>query len=343
MSATLPPQIPQAAIVVTGKALPEAKAERVYGVQRISRREIEQSPSHELDQLLKDIPGLQLFRRSDARSGHPTSQGVTLRALGGNASSRALLVLDGVPQSDPFGGWVNWPAYDPEDLSEIRVVRGGGSVANGPGALAGTIEMVSRSDAGVSGEIDGGSRDSLEARGRVGLDLGGGVLSLSARGERGDGFIPVTAANRGPADEPARYREWSSRARWVAALGGDTELQASLAGFHDWRTRGTDFTVNRTNGADASLRLVGHGPWQWSALAYWQWRSLMSSFASVTPGRTEANRVSLQYSVPSHGVGGSVEVRPPLPDGIELRLGADTRRATGESREFFSYVDGDPT
>ena len=343
MSATLPPQVPQAAIVVTGKALPEAKAERVYGVQRISRREIEQSPSHELDQLLKDIPGLQLFRRSDARSGHPTSQGVTLRALGGNASSRALLVLDGVPQSDPFGGWVNWPAYDPEDLSEIRVVRGGGSVANGPGALAGTIEMVSRSDAGVSGEIDGGSRDSLEARGRVGLDLGGGVLSLSARGERGDGFIPVTAANRGPADEPARYREWSSRARWVAALGGDTELQASLAGFHDWRTRGTDFTVNRTNGADASLRLVGHGPWQWSALAYWQWRSLMSSFASVTPGRTEANRVSLQYSVPSHGVGGSVEVRPPLPDGIELRLGADTRRATGESREFFSYVDGDPT
>ena len=60
--------------------------------------QIEQSPSHELDQLLKDVPGLQLFRRSDARSGHPTSQGITLRALGGNASSRALLVLDGVPQ-----------------------------------------------------------------------------------------------------------------------------------------------------------------------------------------------------------------------------------------------------
>jgi len=212
--AVLPPQAPQATIVVTGKALPEAKAEHVYDVRQISRREIEQSPSHELDQLLKDVPGLQLFRRSDARSGHPTSQGVTLRALGGNASSRALLVLDGVPQTDPFGGWVNWPDYDPETLSEIRVVRGGGSVANGPGALAGTIEMVSRSDAGVSGEIDGGSRDSLEGRGRVGLDLGGGVLGLSARSERGDGFIPVTAATRGPADEPAPYREWSGRARW---------------------------------------------------------------------------------------------------------------------------------
>src|SRR6476469_7724317 len=157
----LPPISPPAVIVITGTALPEAKAERVYTVERISRRDIEQSPSHELDQLLKDVPGVQLFRRSDARSGHPTSQGVTLRALGGNASSRALLVLDGVPQTDPFGGWLNWPAYDPEDLQQIRVVRGGGSVANGPGALAGTIEMVSRADTGVSGEADYGSRDSV--------------------------------------------------------------------------------------------------------------------------------------------------------------------------------------
>ncbi|HYX48087.1 MAG TPA: TonB-dependent receptor [Sphingomicrobium sp.] len=338
-----PPQAPQAAIVITGKALPEAKSERVYDVQLISRRQIEQSPSHELDQLLKDIPGLELFRRSDARSGHPTSQGVTLRALGGNASSRALLVLDGVPQADPFGGWVNWPAYDPADLSEIRVVRGGGSVANGPGALAGTIEMTSRSDSGLSGELDAGSRDSLDARGRAAVDAGGGVLSLSARGQRSDGFIPVTEATRGPADEAAPYHDWSSRARWVAPLASDTELQASLDGFHDWRTRGTDFTENRTNGADASVRLVGRGPWQWSALGYWQWRNLMSSFASVTAGRMEANRVSLQYSVPSHGLGSSLELRPPMPRGIELRLGADTRRTTGESREFFSYVDGDPT
>src|SRR5689334_11905694 len=171
----LPPQSPQAAIVVTGTALPEPKAERVYAIERIDQHRIDQAPSHELDQLLKDVPGLQLFRRSDARSGHPTSQGVTLRALGGNASSRALLVLDGVPQTDPFGGWVNWPAYDPLDLRDIRVIRGGGSVGNGPGALAGTIEMTSRADEGVSGEADYGSRNSLEARGRVGIAAGGGV------------------------------------------------------------------------------------------------------------------------------------------------------------------------
>jgi outer membrane receptor protein involved in Fe transport len=339
----LPAEAPQAAIVITGKALPEAKADAVYDVVRISPRQIEQSPSHALDQLLKDVPGLQLFRRSDSRSGHPTSQGVTLRALGGNASSRALLVLDGVPQSDPFGGWVNWPAYDPSDLVEIRVIRGGGTVANGPGALAGTIEMTSRSDAGVSGEIDGGSRDSLEARGRAGFRAAGGILSLSGRAARSDGFIPITDETRGPADERAPYRQWSSRARWVAPAGGDTELQANLSGFHDWRTRGTDFSADRTNGADASVRLVGRGSWQWSALGYWQWRNLRSSFASVDDGRLTASRVLLQDSVPSRALGASVELRPPIPDGLELRLGADARRTSGETRELATFLAGEPT
>ena len=169
------------------------------------------------------------------------------------------------------------------------------------------------------------------------------MLSLSGRGERSDGFVPVTSDTRGPADRPAPYHEWSTRVRYLAPLSGDAEVQATIDGFHDWRTRGTDFSVNRTNGADASVRLVGRGSWQWSALGYWQWRNLMSSFASVSPGRMEANRVSLQYSVPSHGIGGSVEVRPPVFSGVELRVGADTRHTDGESREFYSYVGREPT
>jgi outer membrane receptor protein involved in Fe transport len=334
---------PPPAIVVTAARLPEPKAERVYATARIDARQIRQSPSHELDQLLKEVPGVQLFRRSDARSGHPTSQGVTLRALGGNASSRALLVLDGVPQADPFGGWVNWPAYDPRGLAGIRVVRGGGSVGNGPGALAGTIEMTSRIDSGVGSEVDGGSRGSFESSARAGAPLGGGILALSGRFERGDGFVPITRETRGPADERAPYDEWSGRAHWVAPIGSDTEVQASAASFHDWRTRGTEFSADRTNGVDASLRLVGSGRWEWSALGYWQWRNLRSSTASLNAGRVTASPVLLQDSVPSHGLGGSIEVRPPMPKGIELRLGADARRTTGETRELANYVAGQPT
>ena len=341
MPDALPP--PPPAIVITGTALPEAKADRAYSVERIGAHEIAQAPSHELAQLLKDVPGVQLFRRSDSRSGHPTSQGVTLRALGGNASSRALLVLDGVPQSDPFGGWVNWPAYDAAFLSQVRVIRGGGSVVNGPGALAGTIEMTSRADAGTEGEIAAGSRQSLEARGRLGTSVGGGLLSLGGRAARSDGFIPITDATRGPADEPAPYRQWSGRGRWVAPIGGTVELQANLSGFHDWRTRGTDFSADRTNGADASLRLVGRGRWPWSALGYWQWRNLRSSTASLGAGRVTATRVLLQDKVPSHGVGASFEVRPPMPGGADLRIGADGRRTTGETRELANFVAGEPT
>lgn len=340
-AAVLPPS--PTAIVITGAALPEARSERVYAIERLDTRRIEQSPSHSLDQLLKDVPGVQLFRRSDSSSGHPTSQGVTLRALGGNASSRALLVLDGVPQTDPFGGWVNWPAYDPQTLSDVRVVRGGGSVANGPGALAGTIEMTSRTDKSIGGELDGGSRESLEARGRAGISVGHGILSLSGRGVRSDGFVPVTAETRGPADHAAPYRQWSGRGRFVTPLGGSTELQASASAFHDWRTRGTDFSADRTNGADASVRLVGRADWQWSALAYWQWRNLRSSTASISARRSAATRVLLQDSVPSQGLGASIEVRPPMPGTIELRLGADGRHTTGQTNELANYAAGQPT
>ena len=130
MAQALPPDPPQQqAIVVTGKALPDPAAAQAYDVQAIGKKQLANAPSHQIEDILQQIPGLQLFRRSDATSAHPTSQGVTLRALGGNASSRALLVLDGVPQADPFGGWVNWPAYDAQDLAGIRVVRGGGSAA----------------------------------------------------------------------------------------------------------------------------------------------------------------------------------------------------------------------
>jgi outer membrane receptor for ferrienterochelin and colicin len=52
----LPP--PPPAIVITGTALPEAKAELVDTVERITQRQIAQSPTHELDQLLKDVPGI---------------------------------------------------------------------------------------------------------------------------------------------------------------------------------------------------------------------------------------------------------------------------------------------
>jgi outer membrane receptor protein involved in Fe transport len=342
VQATPPPE-PPPSIVVTAAALPDPAVERAYSIVVLGRERLENAPTTQLDQLLKEVPGLQLFRRSDARSSHPTSQGVTLRGLGGNASSRALLTLDGVPQTDPFGGWVNWPAYDPASLAQVRVIRGGGSVASGPGALAGVIEMRSRREEGLSAGAESGSRDSLEGRLVSGSALGGGVLGLSARAGRGDGFIPVTADTRGPADRVAAYEEASLRGFWAAPLSASTDIQLSALGSTDRRQRGVAFTGNRTDGGDASVRLVGRGRWQWTALAYGQARELRSSFASVSEGRATATRVALQDSVPSNALGASFEVRPLLGERLQLRLGGDVRRTQGESRELYFFVDGEPT
>ena len=329
-------------IVVTGRGLRAAPGEEVFSTAVIGRERLAGSASNRLEDSLRDVPGFQLFRRSDARSANPTSQGATLRALGGNASSRALLILDGVPQTDPFGGWVSWPAYDPRRLGEVRVTRGGGSGANGPGALAGTIELESASPSdlrGAQAEFAYGSRDSIDAFAGLGAKLGEGFLTVSAAFAQGDGFTPVVRSQRGAVDGPSPYRQASLGARAVAPLGGGVELQANGLLFSDERERGTAFSDIRTTGADASLRLVGA---RWSALAYVQTRDFTNSFASVGAKRATVTRASEQYNVPSTGLGARGEWRPQVGP-IKLRLGGDWRETSGETRERFNFVAGQGT
>ncbi len=327
-------------IVVTGRGLAPAAGEEVFDSIVIDRDRLTGSASGRLEDVLRDVPGFQLFRRSDSRSANPTSQGATLRALGGNASSRVLLLLDGVPQTDPFGGWVSWPAFHPERLGEARVTRGGGSGAQGPGALAGTIELAGATPAelsGVRGRLAYGSRDGLDAFAGLGLPLGGGFVAVSGAWQRGDGFIPIVDKQRGPADRPSPYEQASLAVRAVAPFPGGAELQASGLVFSDARERGTAFSDIRTKGADASLRLVGR---RWSALGYVQIRDFYNSFASVDPARTAANRASEQFSVPSTGLGARVEARPRLSSRTELRIGSDWRLTEGETRERYAFVAG---
>jgi outer membrane receptor protein involved in Fe transport len=336
-----PPPVEGGTITVTGRGLAPGTGEGVLDVVEVPRERLETAAR--LEDVLRDVPGFQLFRRSDASSANPTSQGATLRALGGNASSRALLLLDGVPQSDPFGGWVSWPAYDPYRLGRVRVTRGGGSGVEGPGALAGTIELESAGPEtvrGLRGEALYGSRGSLEGRAAYGAALGAGFASLSGSYARGDGFIPVVVEQRGPVDRASPYDQASVAARVVLPVAAGVELQASGLGFTDRRERGTALSGIATTGADASLRLVGP---RWSALAYVQSRDFFNSFASVNAARTAVARASEQYSVPSTGLGARAEWRPRIGKDVELRLGGDWRAAEGVSRELFTYVAGAPT
>lgn len=332
-------------IIVTGRGLARSKADVAYDVVTIDRQRLLDSASGRLEDALRDVAGLQSFRRSDSRSANATSQSITLRGLGGNASGRALLILDGVPQSDPFGGWISFPAYATDRLGEVRVTRGGGSGIWGPGALAGTVELESASPDQLDpadARLAYGSRDSRDARGSVTLKGQSGFITASGALASGDGFIPIVAEDRGPIDRAAPYRQVSGAVRAVTAIGASTELQANLSAFDDRRDRGMDNTANRGRGVDGSLRLVGKGPLRWSLLGYGQERRFSSQSAAVNATRTTATLTNDQYAVPSTGWGARGDIVP-LSRPFELRLGADLRAVRGETREFYQYVAGAAT
>ena len=333
-------------IVVRGRGLAPRPGDKAASVVTIDARRIADNASNRLESVLADVAGLQQFRRADSRSANPTSQGISLRGIGGNASSRALLILDGVPQADPFGGWVPFPAYATDRIGQIRVTRGGGSGYFGPGALAGTVEIESagpRDQPAFAADLAYGSRNSVDASASALLDRAAGFATLSAAYARGDGFTPTIAGQRGPADRPAPYEQFSAAARTVVTLAPATELQASVSGFTDTRERGTAFTRNRSEGDDASLRVVGRGALGWSALAYLQTRAFASQFASVDAARRTATQTLDQYNTPATGIGGRIELAPRLGSGSDLRLGADVRRVDGRTQEAYTYVAGLPT
>jgi len=318
-------------IVVTGRGLGDAPGSVAAATVTLARDRLTSTASGRIEDALRDVAGLQQFRRADARSANPTSQGVTLRGLGGNASGRAEVLLDGVPQGDPFAGYVNWPLYRTERVGRIRVTRGGG-----PGGLAGTIAMdsVAADEGGrLSAALAGGSFASGEGHAQLAGRIGGGFSLVSAAYARSDGFVPVAPAQQGPVDRGADYAQGSVAARGVIALGSG-ELQAAIDMFDDRRSRGTDFTANTTRGANASLRYVGR---RWSALAYVQLRAFTSQFAAVNAARTTVTPTLDQYNTPATGMGAAVEARPDIGP-TSLRLGLDIRRTSGLTRERFAFV-----
>lgn len=316
-------------IVVLGVGLPESPGTVAYGSTVIDRARLNGDASGRIEDVLLDVAGFQQFRRSDSRSANPSAQGVTLRALGGNASSRALVLLDGVPQADPFFGYIPFTALAPDRLGRVRVTRGGGTGAFGAGAIAGTIELESaaRSDLPVvAGSVFYGSRDAQSVAASISPDVGAGYVTASGQFERGDGFFTTPRASRGPADVRARYRDWSGALRMVAPIDPDTEIQARGLVFRDNRTLRFAGQDSSSQGQDASVRLIHRGSWAVDALAYVQARDFANRVISSTAFKLTLD----QRNTPSTGIGGKIELRPPVGGAHLLRIGVDARLADGE-------------
>ncbi|KFL45527.1 TonB-dependent receptor-like protein [Sphingobium sp. ba1] len=321
-----------ATIVVTGAGLDLPPGTPAYGSVVIDRQRLQDSASGRIESVLGDVAGFQQFRRSDSRSANPSAQGATLRALGGNASSRTLVLLDGVPMADPFFGYIPFSALVPDRLSVVRVTRGGGIGAFGAGAVAGTIELASATRdqlPGFAASAFYGSRDSTELSASITPDLGNGYVSLSGRWDRGDGFQTTPKDQRVAATVPAAYDGWSTNLRAVAPISATSEVQFRATLFEDQRTLRFAGADNSSQGQDASIRYIDRGRWQVDALAYVQVRN----FSNIVISSSTFRRTLDQRNTPSTGIGGKIELRPPVGEAHVLRVGVDSRFASGDMFE----------
>lgn len=330
-------------IVVTGKGLSQTKGDPAYGSVEIDRERLTADASGRIENILADVAGFQQFRRSDSRSANPSAQGATLRSLGGNASSRTLVLLDGVPQADPFFGYIPFSAITPERLSSVRVTRGGGNGAFGAGAVPGTIELNSAGRDDLPNAYAAayyGSDDARELSAGAATKLGAGFATVSGRWDRGDGFYTTPRDVRQASDVRAAYESWSTGIRAVAPLAPDVELQFRGLLFQDKRTLRFAGADSSSEGQDASIRIVSQGRWQWDALAYIQSRN----FTNIVISATSLRKTLDQRNTPSTGIGGKIEVRPPVGNAHDLRIGTDARLARGELFEdVYSAVSGQVT
>ena len=203
-----------------------------------------------LDDALRQVPGFSIFRRSNSRNANPTAQGVSLRGVGASGASRSIVLFDGVPLNDPFGGWVQWNRVPPIAVESVEVFRGGASSLYGNSSLSGAIGIVPRSEENrfdFSAEFFGGSQRTLSASGFAGTRYKGWLLDGSAGHFQTRGFVPVDVLERGLVDSYAGVRTVNSSVRIGREIGKVANVFVRHNYFGESRTNGTPGQSNRTH------------------------------------------------------------------------------------------------
>ena len=316
----------------------------------VSSADLLSSAATTVDDALRFTPGFTLFRRSSSRAANPTTQGVTLRGLSASGASRTLVLADGVPLNDPFGGWVYWGRLPQAAIDRVEIVRGAASDLYGADAVGGVIQVVPadvrRTRARMS--LEGGSLGTSRASGfgstRLGTGHGTGIgIGIGAEHFGTDGAPIIAEDVRGPIDTPAGVRasSWLVNAAWDGpSTGALAVVSARVQGFDEDRTNGTPLQVNDTNQRQASLRasgFVGGGAWQAAGFASTQ--TYDQSFSAVAADRASESLTQRQR-VPSDAGGGSADWLR-VWGRSTLVAGGEGRRVEGTTNET-RYVAGRP-
>ncbi len=333
-------------VAVTATRATQPAAQVPFALALLDGRELRAAPTATLDGALRAVPGFSLFRRSDSLSANPTAQGVSLRGLGPSGASRSLVLLDGVPLNDPFGGWVAWSKVPRESLAGAELVRGGGATAWGNAALGGVVQLLSAPPA-PGGRLAAayGSFNTRSAELTLAQAVGPGTLQLGGRTFATDGFKLVAPEDRGPMDVAAESRHRWLSGRWTQPLGPGTTLTITGRTFREKRGNGTAYQRNASDEEFISLSLDAkpRRDFAWTALAYGQDQSFASTFSSVNATRTAETPASDQFAVPAVALGAAWTGTWQHGNGARTSAGTDLRRVRGETREHFTFSNGDFT
>ncbi|MEN3326939.1 MAG: hypothetical protein V7638_1746 [Acidobacteriota bacterium] len=287
-----------------------------------------------IDDVLRQVPGFSLFRRSGGLTTNPTAQGVSLRGVGASGASRALVLLDGVPLNSPFGGWVYWNRVPRVNIDNVSVQNGASSSVYGSGALGGVVNITSDTRRGTG-------LDVLASAGNAGTAVtsfsGGQILgdwAIVAAGEalHTNGYVLVPENQRGSVDTAAGTGDLGGSVTVSNVALGFSFLR--LSSFGESRDNGTPVQVNDTRissidfGLDSTLPTVGPV----LIRLYGSSETFNQNFSVVAADRSNESLTNRQRN-PSQQVGFVFQATPNVGYHQVLRLGVEGREVRGHSAE----------
>lgn len=121
--------------VVTGS--PQTIHQLPIPASVLDRQAIAHLPAVTADQALSYLPG---FDRNRSNSMF-TNYGQLRVSFAGLGNDRGLLLADGIPAQDGFGGQVDWAQFPTPSLVRAELLRGPGSALYGGGAIGGVLSL----------------------------------------------------------------------------------------------------------------------------------------------------------------------------------------------------------
>ena len=129
-------------VFITAPRFPEEIRRMPASITVITREDIERSAARTLTELISGEVG---FTAKDLYGNNAAYTSLDLRGFGASGAQNTLVLLDGRRLNDFDLSGVQWPAIPLASIERVEIVRGAGGVLYGDGAVAGIVNIVTRS------------------------------------------------------------------------------------------------------------------------------------------------------------------------------------------------------